>query len=355
MNCCDNCFKDTEIKGFIFSNSIQPGKCDFCQAEDANIIDPRELEELFQPVINLFRPIKGLSIKVPQPKLLHERLQEQWKIFNFSDLSIIKRLLAEIVSGLYPERDPLLNSPVEIGVLFQKSLPSVIQEQRWDHFADEIKYQNRYFLNETVDLDLLQFLLSSLSKTYKPGKIFYRGRISESNGFPISEMGKPPSDKTHSGRANPNGIPYLYVSTTPETTVYETRSSYLDFLSVAEFKLIVPLNVISLREISDVSPFVLEGNLEKYVIHQKYLSRLEKELSKPIRRFDKELDYLPSQYLCEYVKSLGYDAIEYSSSLKKGGINLAVFNDTKLEIRKVAVYEITSMDLKIEKHIPLGP
>jgi len=351
MNCCDNCFNDKEIKGFIFSNSTQTDKCDFCNTENANVIDPRELEELFQPVINLFRPIGALYIKGPQPMLLHERIQKQWKIFNFSDLGIIKRLLAEIVSGLYQEKDLFLNSPVEIEVLFQKFSPSVIHEQRWDHFAEEIKYKNRYFLNETIDLRLLKFLLSSLLKKYKPGKIFYRGRISNSDGFLISEMGKPPSDKAHSGRANPNGISYLYVSTTLETTLYETRSSYLDFLSVAQFKLTDTLNVISLREISGISPFVLGENLEEYVIHQKYLSRLEKELSKPIRRFDQELDYLPSQYLCEYAKFLGYDAIEYGSSLKKGGINLAVFNDQKLESKKVTVYEITSMELNTEEYI----
>jgi hypothetical protein len=61
------------------------------------------------------------------------------------------------------------------------------------------------------------------------------------------------------------------------------------------------------------------------------------------------LDYLPSQYLCEYVKSLGYDAIEYGSSLKEGGINIAVFNDNKLEVKSTEVYEITSVNLTYQK------
>lgn len=92
--------------------------------------------------------------------------------------------------------------------------------------------------------------------------------------------------------------------------------------------------------------------ISNYITHQKYLARLEKELSRPIRRFDKELDYLPSQYLCEYVKSLGYDAIEYGSPFKTDGINLAVFNDSKLEAKTAEVYEITEMDFNFKKLMP---
>jgi len=349
MYCCSNCFKDTELIGFIFSNSTETSKCDFCGTENTKVIDPRELEELFQPLVNLYKPNSEIGIEVAEPKLFHEKIQESWQIFNINDSALVKKLSDSILSGIYAPDNPFLNTPVEVAALFEKSSPAEIHEQRWDNFAEEIKYKNRYFLNETVDLELLKILLSSLAKIYNPGKIFYRGRISDLKALPIEQMGKPPFDKATSGRANPNGIPYLYVATTLETTVYESRASYLDFLSIAEFKLKGNLNVISLREVSKISPFVLGDNLENYIIHQKYLARLEMELSKPVRRFDKELDYLPSQYLCEYVKSLGYDAIEYGSSLNIGGVNLAIFNDTKLEARTVEVYEISSVNLDFRK------
>lgn len=207
-------------------------------------------------------------------------------------------------------------------------------------------------MKETIDLNLLAELLENFSKKYDPGKIFYRARVSEKKGHVVADMGKPPADKTTSGRANPNGIPYLYLSTNAETTLYESRSSYLDYITIAEFKLIEVLHVVSLREIAGVSPFAFGDKLESYIMHQKYLARLEQELSKPVRRFDKELDYLPSQYLCEYVKSLGYDAIEYGSSLKPGGINIAVFNDVKLVGRNVEVYEIDTLTLGHRKISP---
>ncbi|MGI8583944.1 MAG: RES family NAD+ phosphorylase [Chitinophagaceae bacterium] len=352
MNCCTNCFNDKEIIGFIYSNSTESGNCDCCGSTATQIIDARELEELFQPVISLFKPIAELGIVVTEEKLMHQKIQEVWKIFKLPDDHTVKTLLTTILSDIIPHTDPLLNLPVEIEVLFSSTLAGDLHEKKWDNFAKEIKYKNRFFINEAIDLDLLSNLLKNFSKSYDKGKIFYRARVSNKTGFIAGEMGKPPVEKATSGRANPNGIPYLYLSTKAETAIYESRSSYLDYITIAEFKLIEPLLVVSLREIAAISPFVFGDQLSNYITHQKYLARLEKELSRPVRRFDKELDYLPSQYLCEYAKSLGYDAIEYSSSLKIGGINIAVFNDVKLEAKSTEVYEIFDVNLNFKKLSP---
>jgi hypothetical protein len=352
MNCCTNCFNDKEIIGFIYSNSTETGDCDCCGAVATQLIDARELEELFQPVTSLFKTITDLGIVVTEEKLMHQKIQESWKIFKLADDDKVRNLLTAIVSDSIAPADPLLNTAVEIEILFTPTFAGDLHEKKWENFAQEIKYKNRFFLNETIDLDLLSNLLKNFSKSYDKGKIFYRARVSDKTGFVATAMGKPPADKATSGRANPNGIPYLYLATKAETAIYESRSSYLDYITIAEFKLTEPLKVISLREIAAISPFVFGDQLSNYITHQKYLARLEQELSKPVRRFDKELDYLPSQYLCEYVKALGYDAIEYGSSLKLGGINIAVFNDTKLEAKSVEVYEIADVNLNFKKVSP---
>lgn len=351
MKCCVNCFNDKEVIGFIYSNATETGDCDCCSAKAVRLIDARELEELFQPVVSLFKPVSVLGLKVPEEKYLHQKIQDSWNVFKLPEAGI-KDLLAAIVAGSIPDGDPLLNEAVEIELLYKPGAAADVHEKKWENFAEEIKFKNRFFLKETIDLPLLAELLGNFSKKYDPGKIFYRARVSDKTGHTVADMGKPPADKTTSGRANPNGIPYLYLSTNAETTLYESRSSYLDYITIAEFKLIDTMHVVSLREIAAVSPFVFGDKLDSYITHQKYLARLEQELSKPVRRFDKELDYLPSQYLCEYVKSLGYDAIEYGSSLKPGGINIAVFNDTKLVGRNVDVYEIDTLTLGYKKIIP---
>ena len=73
---------------------------------------------------------------------------------------------------------------------------------------------------------------------------------------------------------------------------------------------------------------------------------LETELSKPLRRLDNELDYLPTQYLCEYIKHLGYDGVEYGSSLHENGINLVIFDETKLECITTKVHEISKINIE---------
>jgi hypothetical protein len=348
MNCCVNCFNDKELIGFIYSNSTEQGDCDFCNSKNTQIIDCRELQELFQPIISLFKTEAELGVAVSKNKLIHQKIQETWTMFKLPDVNA-KALLANILTDYVNPDDLLLNSPVEIEVLFHSILAGDVHEKKWENFAEEIKYKNRFFLNENIDLDLLSNLLKNFSKSYDKGKIFYRARVSDKAGFDINHMGKPPVDKASPGRANPSGIPYLYLSTKIDTTIYESRSSFLDYITIAEFKLIETLQVVSLREIAAISPFIFGDELSNYLSHQKYVARLEQELSKPVRRFDKELDYLPSQYLCEYVKSKGYDAIEYGSSLFHGGINLAVFNDDKLEVKAIEVYEISDVNLNFKK------
>ncbi|PZR39051.1 MAG: hypothetical protein DI538_07895 [Azospira oryzae] len=342
MKCCDKCFNDQELIGFILTNSTEKGNCECCQTPDVFLIDARELEELFQPVVYAFKTLHDLGITVPIEKRLFQKIQDTWKIFRIQDLDLAENLFFEIIVGIFPAGHAMLTEPVEIEALYRSDLSSDTHEKKWESFAAEIKSKNRFFLNETVDLKLLSELLGFFEKVYDPGKIFYRARISDKSGIPLEEMGKPPIDKATSGRANPNGIPYLYVSASVDTSIYESRSSHLDYLTVAEFRVAGSLKIVSLRGVDRVSPFVFSDSLDHYIVHQKYLIRLEQELSKPVRRFDKELDYLPSQYLCEYVKYLGYDAIEYGSSLQNGGINLAIFNDDKLTSRSISIYQITA-------------
>lgn len=349
MKCCANCFDDIELTGFIISNSTETGNCDFCGTKNTDVLDPREFEEKFLQLVQVYEIVEDPIPDHIEPSILHEKLQSQWCIFK-DDLDQATRalLLKSILTDLYDQNDSIFSAPVELKtVLFGIGEADVLEEE-WELFATEIKSNNRYFLGKSIDLDLLKDLFRIHTKVYKEGKLFYRGRISEQHGFDIDKMGKPPSENSVSGRANPIGIPYLYVSTNKETVLYESRAAYLDFVSVAEFKLRENLKVVRLRKIDNLSPFALEGNLEEYLKYQKYLKRLEIELSKPLRRHDKKLEYLPTQYLCEYVKSLGYDAIEYGSSLHDGGINLAIFNDEKLEGRSVEIHEVVSVNLDTE-------
>ena len=60
---------------------------------------------------------------------------------------------------------------------------------------------------------------------------------------------------------------------------------------------------------------------------------LSTELSSPVIPDKTDTAYLPSQYLCELIKTAGFEGVIYNSSVsEKDGYNLALFNDSKVEI-----------------------
>ena len=84
--------------------------------------------------------------------------------------------------------------------------------------------------------------------------------------------------------------------------------------------------------------------MKDLIVHKKYLVKLESELSRPLRRNDSLLDYLPTQYLSEFIKSLGLVGFEFTSSVNKGSFNLVVFEDNLFEIEEIKIYEAENLE-----------
>jgi hypothetical protein len=334
MLCCSNCFSNQEIEKIIKEVSTHFGKCEYCGSEDVALVDACEIVEPFQPVISLY------EVTPEGNQLLHEILQNEWGLFKLEP-NLTQHLLQDIFSGEKSINPELFTKPVINKTHYHQRTEGLLHQ--WDLLKEEIKFRNRFFLQNVIDLEMLEKYLREKSKIYKSGVVFYRGRISNKEGFPISELGKPPCTKSNAGRANPYGIPYLYLSTDQKTTLYETRATYLDYVTIGKFRLNEEIKVVKLRTVNIISPF--EENIYEKLLYQPFLKSLEEELSKPLRRFDSELDYLPTQYLCEFIKSIGFDGIEYGSAMKKDGINLAIFNDTKLECIEKEVVEIKKIEI----------
>lgn len=160
-------------------------------------------------------------------------------------------------------------------------------------------------------------------------------------------MGMRPAEKARNGRANPVGIPYLYLASDLETAISEIRPSLKDKVTVGRFKLLEPFSIIDLRNVSPFR-FVEDEDFEKLFSMIGYLNKLGTDLSKPVNPKAAELEYLPTQYLCEFIKSVGYDGVAYNSSLAKG-YNLAIFREEKLKCTRTELYEIEKTTLLYEK------
>jgi hypothetical protein len=159
-----------------------------------------------------------------------------------------------------------------------------------------------------------------------------------------------PEEVTDYGRANPFGIPYLYAASDLKTALSEVRPHVGEPVCVATFKITADLKLADLRDPrKTISPFTYEEDQIKVLCRDiGYLCRLGEELSIPVVPKDANLEYLASQYLCEFIKHCGFDGVMYKSAVATG-TNYAIFNDTKLKGIRVATYQISKIDVGYTK------
>ena len=68
----------------------------------------------------------------------------------------------------------------------------------------------------------------------------------------------------------------------------------------------------------EVGVALLRGDLD-------FLEHLGDELTRPVLPQSAAIDYLPSQYFCEFVKNCGFDGVLYRSAVADG-VNIALFD-----------------------------
>ena len=78
-------------------------------------------------------------------------------------------------------------------------------------------------------------------------------------------------------------------------------------------------------------------------------SDIAREIAKPLRRNDSSLEYLPTQFITEFIKSKGYAGVSYTSTMGTGGTNIAVFDESLFECKSVHVVEISSIEYSYSK------
>ena len=186
--------------------------------------------------------------------------------------------------------------------------------------------------------------LSIIRNNYPAGTHMYRARIStEKRGFTKSEMAAPPKGRRTAGRINPEGIGVLYLSSDKLTVLNEVRASAFDYVTIGKFQALRGIRVANLSGVGQTSPFLYGSELEKFAANRKVFQEIAAEIAKPLRRSDSPLEYLPTQYIAEFIKSQNYDGVEYASTLRQGGYNLAVFDEDSFECIDVETVEVSKI------------
>lgn len=355
-NCCIECFQDDEIKTIIRSKN-DTGNCDFCGSKEVNILnlkEENELEYLFSELISIYSKD---SKDNPESDLLKNFLKDDWYIFNEDlEASKIEKLIKEICKKFIEKNYYLLSGRLIINEKSDEDhldKNSIFKGFNWEQFSDGIRNNIRYHSNY-LNHDVLKSYVQHSEEIIYKGEKFSRARITDDKGgFQRCNMGSPPPGISKGGRANPEGIPYLYLGNTIKTVIYEARAAMYDYITIGVFECTKDIKVINFINFDRISPFRKgEGRIEylNHAINNEHLSKISKEIAKPLRNNANNLEYLPTQYICDFIKTLkdddgiNYDGIKYRSSMNPEGYNIAIFNQNLFKCINTKTYDVESIE-----------
>lgn len=252
------------------------------------------------------------------------------------------------------------------------SIPEFASWRSYEIFAKRVRHSSRYVWSDEVQafLDTVVATITQRDGVLQAGRIFYRAQrgvewedrqdddgnwIGEDvYGFGGSRM-KPLINRAKEGRANPAGIPVLYIGSNLDTAVSEVRPWVGAEVSVARCKILRPLRTLDLSLGHGKSSFKLKflnPDLEPSAEDKKSAvwTGIDNAFSKPVTLSDDAADYVPTQILAELFRSNGYDAIAYKSQFgDDDGFNIAVFDPDAVEIATCAPYRVKSIKVDAEQ------
>lgn len=325
------CFKDDEIRSTI-NSSGSTGLCGVTN-QKGFVVDIEYFSDFFSDLLNIFQ--ESLTSK----KSLVQLIQEDWDFFHDENTANI--ILSECIKQYRPDFN---SKQVEY-------IPQISDFIKlWEDIKDILQHQTRYFTNLGKLYPTAPMLDGYIVADEHIGKghTFYRARVlpDKKQYYKKTEMGCPPPEIVNAGRANPIGIPYLYLCADKETTYYEVRARFLDRIGIGTFETNRDLNIVNFVDKTSLYLSSHTGDIVEFIKKKLLLKRISKDMSKPLTRYDSELEYVPTQYICELSKLHGADGICFESSLKKGGLNYVLFNESDADCINVENIHIKEVIIK---------
>ncbi|MBR1530830.1 MAG: RES family NAD+ phosphorylase [Eubacterium sp.] len=162
-------------------------------------------------------------------------------------------------------------------------------------------------------------------------------------GYNAKDSGAPEPDKIKNGRANPDHIRYLYLSEDIETPIYEIHPKIGDTVSVACAELTKSVKVFDLTNDRHQNKTTDSPNLKTL------FETIGEMFSQPINASD-ATKYLPTQFISEKIKNMGFDGIRFISSVHKGGVNIVLFDPSLCKIVSSDLFVVNDISMDISKH-----
>jgi hypothetical protein len=207
--------------------------------------------------------------------------------------------------------------------VFELSIPKSKEvAATWQAFCESVKHDRRFFNEIATSLlaEILEPIVNpkregekSAVRTIEPAgaeRFIYRGRMantvaarSEILAKPINALGAPPRHVHNIGRMNAAGIPVFYGSFDIETCMAELRGPVGGTAVVGKFEILRPLRVLDLTLLQNAMfniSYFDEDVIRKFAFNR-FLRGFHKEIKKAIIPGSETLDYLPTQFVAEYL------------------------------------------------------
>ncbi|WP_313531556.1 MULTISPECIES: RES domain-containing protein [Exiguobacterium] len=341
MQCCTMCFSNTNIQSYI-DEYDKIGTCDYCESEGVAVLEVSALGDYVRTCLQKGYENPSTS-DVPYP-LLESNVQTVMEVLDCEEDIFSEKLdwdiRTQLVSALLNESAPSYRD------IAQGAVDEFIDEETevvlkgvlygggdfyfhtWEGFKDLVMHGNRFFdLSENqVRVDILETFgsfFSEMEMELNEGKTLFRARKNMPSGLDVldriePEIGPPPANRAIGLRMNPTGISYLYLAEDIKTCKDEIKADKDETIGVGQFEIIQSLRLIDLSRVprlKNTSIFSPDYNHELHWVRY-FLKHFCEEISKPVEE-NHDLEYVPTQLLCEYIRFKGYDGIRYRSSLTR--------------------------------------
>lgn len=377
--CCVNCFESDGIISLIEENDIK-GDCDYCGCLNVFICDIEEMGKFIRERIELaYENINDGTGSMydseekcytHEGQSLYEILYEELEIFNELNLTYdqIETLLKDMIEASGPSfRDIAQGAYDDFADIYDPSL--VLKYQlygaeitteylAWEEFKYVCKYYNRYFdiggpqserarLLKRLDevFKSMQHTLTDVTMIRARSFELEKGKTLDDID-PYKETSPAPNRYAPNNRMSPAGISYMYLADKLQTCYKEIRAGIGRNVIVGFFK---PRRDLHMLDLSITPKIPLQTIFDDNYDHDRnwigeFVELFKMEISRPISDQDKykDLEYVPTQVLAEYIRSLGYDGIIYKSSLVKESYNYVLFYGPD---PKLFDFPLTSSDL----------
>ncbi|HYJ53477.1 MAG TPA: RES family NAD+ phosphorylase [Allosphingosinicella sp.] len=233
--------------------------------------------------------------------------------------------------------------------------------QSYWRFRQEVTRRQRYLLSDESKAFLDELARTSKSRLGKidAGVHFCRAQIAHQDvehpqagpipGPALPKRMTPLPDAATEGRANPKGIPRLYLADDSNTAIAEVRPWIGSLVSVSYLRTLRQQRIVDCRDDSGAHHIYLEGEPSPEKREAAVWSDVARAFRMPVQRSDDRAEYAPTQIIVELFQSLGYDGVIYGSAFGSKGSNLVLFDVNAAEIVSTELHEVEKVELKTKE------